>query len=115
ETRAGSVLLTGDAEEAALTELTRTGIDVRADVLKVPHHGSRTTPDSFLTAVRPRLAVVSAGSGNLFGHPHPDVVATLRQLGTRVLSTHLHGDIAVVRAGSGALAVVSDARGTIGW
>lgn len=113
DTTVGRILLTGDAEDAALDALVHAGTDVRADVLKVPHHGSRTTSDRFLAAVRPRLAVVSAGRDNLFGHPHPDVVATLQGMGTRVLSTDTHGDIAVMRAGSGALAVVSDARGTI--
>uniref|UniRef100_UPI00035FD91D ComEC/Rec2 family competence protein n=1 Tax=Rhodococcus sp. R1101 TaxID=1170698 RepID=UPI00035FD91D len=113
ETVVGRILLPGDAEEAALDALVRSGIDVRAEVLKVPHHGSRTTPERFLTAVRPSVAVVSAGRDNLFGHPHPEIVATLAAVGTRVLRTDLHGDIAVVRAASGALAVVSDVRGTI--
>ena len=113
DTVVGRVLLPGDAEEAALDALLRSGTDVRADVLKVPHHGSRTTPARFLTAVRPSVALVSAGRDNLFGHPHPEIVSTLTGMGTRVLRTDLHGDVAVVRAGSGALAVVSDVRGTI--
>lgn len=113
DTVVGRVLLPGDAEEAALDALLRSGTDVRADVLKVPHHGSRTTPARFLTAVRPSVALVSAGRDNLFGHPHPEIVYTLTGMGTRVLRTDLHGDVAVVRAASGALAVVSDVRGTI--
>ncbi|WP_277369853.1 DNA internalization-related competence protein ComEC/Rec2 [Rhodococcus rhodochrous] len=113
DTVVGRVLLPGDAEEAALDALVRSGTDVRADVLKVPHHGSRTTPARFLTAVRPSVALVSAGRDNLFGHPHPEIVFTLTGIGARVLRTDLHGDVAVVRAGSGALAVVSDVRGTI--
>ena len=113
DTVVGRVLLPGDAEEAALDTLLRSGTDVRADVLKVPHHGSRTTPARFLTAVRPSVALVSAGRDNLFGHPHPEIVYTLTGMGTRVLRTDLHGDVAVVRAASGALAVVSDVRGTI--
>ncbi|MBM7460305.1 ComEC/Rec2 family competence protein [Rhodococcus coprophilus] len=113
DTPVGRILLPGDAEEAALDALVRSGADVRADVLKVPHHGSRTTPTRFFTAVRPRVAVVSAGRDNTFGHPHPQTIAALRALGARVLSTDRHGDVAVVRAGSGALAVVSDRRDTI--
>ncbi|MEE2033054.1 DNA internalization-related competence protein ComEC/Rec2 [Rhodococcus chondri] len=109
----GTILLTGDAEADAQDRLLRNGIDVRADVLKVPHHGSRTSSARFLAAVRPRVAVVSAGSGNPFGHPHPEIVGALTDLGTQILQTDVHGDIAVVRAGSGALAVVSDTRGTI--
>ncbi|NMD95057.1 MBL fold metallo-hydrolase [Rhodococcus sp. BL-253-APC-6A1W] len=113
DTPVGRILLPGDAEEAALDALVRAGVDVRADVLKVPHHGSRTTPARFFTAVRPRVAVISAGRDNTFGHPHPQTADVLRRLGTRVLSTDRHGDVAVVRAGSGALAVVSDRRDTI--
>ncbi|MCD5420701.1 DNA internalization-related competence protein ComEC/Rec2 [Rhodococcus pyridinivorans] len=113
DTVVGRVLLPGDAEEAALDALVRSGTDVRADVLKVPHHGSRTTPARFLTAVRPSVALVSAGRDNLFGHPHPEIVSTLTGIGARVLRTDLHGDVAVLRAASGALAVVSDVRGTI--
>ncbi len=105
----GRVLLQGDAEEAALDALVRSGTDVRADVLKVPHHGSRTTPARFLTAVRlPSVALVSAGRDNLFGHPHPEIVSTLTGIGARVLRTDLHGDVAVLRAASGG------ARGGVG-
>ena len=114
ETAVGRILLPGDAEAPALDALMRSGVDVRADVLKVPHHGSRTTSEAFLAAVRPRVAVISAGRDNTFGHPHPEIVEALHEVGSRILRTDLHGDIAVVRAGSGALAVVSDSRGTIG-
>ncbi|MGV9746570.1 ComEC/Rec2 family competence protein [Rhodococcus zopfii] len=114
DTPIGSVLLTGDAEAGAQEALLRSGVDVRADVLKVPHHGSRTSSPRFLAAVRPRVALVGVGRDNPFGHPHPETLSTLHELGTRVLSTDMLGDIAVLRAGSGALAVVSDHRGTIG-
>ena len=113
DTPVGRILLPGDAEEAALDALLRSDADVRADVLKVPHHGSRTTPERFLKAVRPRIAVISAGRDNLFGHPHPGILSILAESGARVLRTDLHGDVAVVRTGSGALAVVSEVRGTI--
>ncbi|TCN56928.1 competence protein ComEC [Rhodococcus sp. SMB37] len=114
ETTVGRILLPGDAEAPALDALMRAGEDLRADVLKVPHHGSRTTPEAFVAAVRPRVAVISAGRDNTFGHPHPEIVEALNSVGSRILRTDLHGDVAVVRAGSGALAVVSDSRGTIG-
>lgn len=113
ETPVGRILLTGDAETVTLDRLVRDGVDVRADVLKVPHHGSRTTPGAFLDAVRPRVAVIGVGGDNTFGHPHPEVVETLTGNGARVFRTDEHGDIAVVRTGAGALAVVSDSRGTI--
>lgn len=114
DTPIGSVLLTGDAEAGAQEALLRSGAEVRADVLKVPHHGSRTSSSRFLAEVRPRVALVGAGRDNPFGHPHPEILSSLQELGTRVLTTGALGDIAVVRAGSGALAVVSDHRGTIG-
>ncbi|WP_241387042.1 DNA internalization-related competence protein ComEC/Rec2 [Rhodococcus sp. CH91] len=113
ETAVGRILLPGDAEESALDALLRSGADLRAEVLKMPHHGSRTTPEHFLTAVRPRVAVISAGRDNIYGHPHPEIVSVLDEIGARVLRTDLHGDVAVVRTGSGAAAVVSEVRGTI--
>jgi competence protein ComEC len=102
------VLLTGDAEgpeEAWL--LARAARDtavasaLRADVLKVGHHGSRTssTP-AFLAAVRPRLALVSVGAGNTYGHPSPEVVQRLEAAGARVLRTDRVGPILVRVAGA---------------
>src|SRR5690606_17351574 len=61
-TPAGRVLLTGDIEQAAQADLIASGADLRADVLKVPHHGSRYTLPQFLTAVSPRVAVISVGA-----------------------------------------------------
>src|SRR6185295_15943946 len=64
-------LLTGDIEAAGEASLG----SVRAQVLKVPHHGSRSSSTAgFVAAVSPRLALVSVGHRNRFGHPHPDVV-----------------------------------------
>ena len=73
-----SILLTGDIEARAERALLADGVDIRATVLKVPHHGSRTssTP-AFLAAVRPSIAVVSAGRDNAFGHPAREVVRDL--------------------------------------
>lgn len=108
DTAVGTVLVAGDAEAPGLDALLRSGVDVRADVLVVPHHGSRTTPERFVTAVGPRVAVISVGADNPYGHPHPDVVAALDGSGVRVLRTDVDGDVAVVRSGGGALAVVTD-------
>ncbi|ONM46559.1 hypothetical protein B0T44_02780 [Nocardia donostiensis] len=101
DTAAGRVLLTGDTEAPVQRSLLRAPERIRADILKVPHHGSRTTAPEFLSAVRPRLAIVSAGSDNTFGHPHPAVLAELEAMGTTVARTDRHGDIAVVPRGSG--------------
>lgn len=112
-TAAGSILLTGDVEEAGQRALLRSGVALRADVLKVPHHGSRTTSSDFLAAVRPRVAVVSAGADNTFGHPNPGILGQLDALGAVTVRTDRIGDVAVVRSGSGALAVAGHSRGNI--
>lgn len=112
-TAAGSVLLTGDVEEAGQRALLRSGVPMRADVLKIPHHGSRTTSPEFLEAVRPRVALVSVGADNTFGHPNPGILQRLAALGAVTVRTDLDGDVAVARSGSGALAVVGHSRGTI--
>jgi competence protein ComEC len=81
-----AALLTGDAEKEAEEELVhRHGDELRADLLKVGHHGSRTssTP-AFLARVRPQLALVSCGVRNRFGHPHPE---TLKKLDARGITT----------------------------
>ncbi|MHB1224716.1 MAG: DNA internalization-related competence protein ComEC/Rec2, partial [Gemmatimonadaceae bacterium] len=92
------ILLTGDAE-AAEEEwlLARYGAEaLRADVLKVAHHGSRTsTTPRFLGAVRPRLALVSVGLGNDYGHPDQDVMARLAAVGALVLRTDQLGAVVV--------------------
>ncbi len=92
------ILLTGDAEAAEEDWLlARYGDDaLSADILKVAHHGSRTsTTPAFLRAVRPRLALVSVGTGNAYGHPAQDVVARLADAGASVLRTDQLGTIVV--------------------
>ena len=76
-----SFLLTGDIEvEGERYLMAVAGDELRADVLKVGHHGSRTsTAQPFLDRVKPRSAVISAGRENRFGHPHPEVVERLEQ------------------------------------
>jgi competence protein ComEC len=94
-------LLVGDAEApeehwlaARAAADTAVASALRADVLKVAHHGSRTsTTDAFLARVRPRLAVVSVGAGNSYGHPNADVLDRLRRAGAEVLRTDAEGAI----------------------
>ena len=91
------VLLTGDIEAAAEKDLLARGTGLSADVLKVPHHGSRTstTPD-FLEKVAPRLALVGVGRRNRFGHPGGEVMARLASAGARVFRTDRHGDVSLL-------------------
>ncbi|WP_280493443.1 ComEC/Rec2 family competence protein [Nocardia asiatica] len=99
-TPAGRILLTGDIEAAGQRALMRAGMPIQADILKLPHHGSRTTTREFLDAVGPRLVLVSVGADNTFGHPHPAVLAELSDLGATVARTDRRGDIAVVGVGA---------------
>jgi competence protein ComEC len=95
-TPAGSVLLTGDAELAAQADMLVSGIDLRADVLKMPHHGSRYSSVAFLNAVSPRAVLVSVGAGNRYRHPDPGLIGGLERAGAAVRRTDLAGDVAVV-------------------
>lgn len=90
-----SFLLTGDIEGAAEADLVLARREaLAADVLKVPHHGSRTSSGRpFLAAVAPRLAVVSAGRRNAYGHPAEVTLERLRAAGVRLLRTDRDGAV----------------------
>jgi competence protein ComEC len=99
QVRIGSVrlLLVGDAERPEEDWLVARYADsLRADVLKVGHHGSSTSSSpEFLDAVRPRIALVSVGLGNSYGHPSAAVMGTLASRGAQVLRTDRLGTIVV--------------------
>ncbi len=94
-----AVLFSGDIEEDGEAELlgrARLGVPVAAEIIKVPHHGSRTSSSAeLLAAVRPRLAVISLGRGNRFGFPRPEVLARYAGGGVRVLRTDQVGAVTV--------------------
>lgn len=116
EYRGVRILLTGDAEREVEARLARRlGQDLRADVLKVGHHGSSTsTTTTLLEQVAPRVALVSVGAGNRYGHPSPDVLRTLEKSGTQVLRTDDVGSIVVSIDGSANLHVsAEDAHWTL--
>jgi len=88
-------MLMGDAEaeEEARILASRPGA-LRADLLKVGHHGSRTSSSAaWLDAVRPSAAVITSGIRNRYGHPAPETMATLTGRGIRVYRSDLHGAI----------------------
>ena len=89
------VLLSGDLEVDAQQVLLDRGVDVRAAVLKVPHHGGATSLPEFLAAVGATVAVVSVGQPNDYGHPVPEMLEALRAAGARVLRTDELGTIVV--------------------
>ena len=95
----GSVrfLLVGDAErEEEDWLLSHYGESLRADVLKVAHHGSSTSSsDGFLRAVRPSIAVISVGAGNKYGHPNEDVLSALARVGAEIMRTDQLGTVTI--------------------
>lgn len=96
----GSILFTGDADESI--ELAVADKIKPADVLKVAHHGSNySSTDMFLKQVRPRLAVISAGAGNSYGHPGREALQRLNAAGARVLRTDKLGSVKVCFDGEG--------------
>jgi competence protein ComEC len=83
-----SALLAGDIELAQEQRLVAAGATLKADVLLVPHHGSKTSSSAdFLDAVQPALALVQAGYRNRFGHPAPAVLARYRERGIVLLAS----------------------------
>lgn len=88
------MLFTGDSEQVIENQLLNSGID--ADVLKVGHHGaSSSSSSSFIKAVSPKVAVISVGSNNRYGHPHADTLAILNQVGADIYRTDEQGTIVV--------------------
>jgi competence protein ComEC len=89
-------LLTGDVERQMEYRMVDGGGLSRSDVLKVAHHGSRTsTTEEFLQVVHPAFALISSGAGNSYGHPHPSVVERLERSGVLVLRTDREGQVCV--------------------
>jgi competence protein ComEC len=94
EASGSAMLLTGDIERAAELSLLKMA---KAEVLLVPHHGSKTSSSAeFVAAAAPRWAVVPAGYRNRFGHPAREVLARYREAGVRVLRTDLDGAVSVI-------------------
>lgn len=95
-----SFLFMGDAEKTSENEILNKGIDLKADVLKVGHHGSDTsTGTSFLDAVNPRYAVISVGANNVYGHPNKSTIDKLNKKGISILRTDKDGTIVLTSDG----------------
>jgi competence protein ComEC len=95
-----SILLTGDIEQAAERSLLASQQQLHAEVIKVPHHGSKTSStEGFVAATKPQLAIISVGRTSRFGHPHKEVVERWQSNGTTVLTTGNSGTITVTTDG----------------
>ncbi len=91
-----SFLFTGDITKSVEGKLVDQNVDLDSEVLKVAHHGSKTSSSSeFLEMVSPELAVIQVGK-NSYGHPHPEVLANLKKFDIEVLRTDKNGDIRIV-------------------
>lgn len=114
-TAKGSVLIAGDIEQPAEQQLIEDGYNLEADVLVVPHHGSRTSSsESWLAKIKPSLGIVSAGRFNRYGHPHAEIVERYDRLNVALLGTYSHGAIEVViGAGQNGIKVSTYAPSTV--
>jgi competence protein ComEC len=96
-----SVLLAGDIEQAAEEALVQSGVDLQADILKVPHHGSKTSSsEAFIDRVRPSYGVISVGERSRFGHPADTVVNRYLARGVKLFQTGRDGMITVESDGA---------------
>src|SRR6266850_1516503 len=95
-----ALLLTGDIETGAENALVRAPTDLHVDVVKVAHHGSKTSStEKFVTSARPSVAIISVGQTSVFGHPHKEVVERWKASGAEVLTTGACGTITVTTDG----------------
>lgn len=102
-----TLLLTGDVEVEAQTAIIAAEPNLRVDVVKVPHHGSRNQDPRLPAWSGGRVALVSVGLGNTYGHPAPETLDAWHQAGALVGRTDEQGDLAVVRDGMGVLGLVT--------
>ncbi|HEX6870281.1 MAG TPA: hypothetical protein VF163_04220, partial [Micromonosporaceae bacterium] len=114
--RGVTVLLTGDAETEEQHELLSLDPNLlRADVLKVAHHGSAFQEPALLDAIDPQVALVSVGAGNRYGHPNPALLDRLSRSGARIMRTDRDGDIAAVASADGLGVAVNGAGQAVAW
>ena len=96
ETDNASVLFTGDIEQETEEDLLYLGKWLDSDILKVPHHGSRTSStQGFISAVSPKIAVISAGRHNPFKHPHKNILDRYYSGDIQLFRTDIHGAVTI--------------------
>lgn len=95
-----SFLFTGDAESLSEKEILKKGLDIKADVIKLGHHGSRTSSSlAFLKEVNPKYGVITLGKDNDYGHPHKEVMERVNGMNIKIYRTDEKGDIVIVSDG----------------
>ncbi|GIN61011.1 competence protein ComEC [Robertmurraya siralis] len=95
-----SFVFTGDAEKKSEKEMIESGAQLQATFLQLGHHGSSTsTSEEFLQAVRPEVAIYSAGNDNSYGHPHEEVVSLIKNSGIALYGTDVDGTVIVTTDG----------------
>ena len=97
-----SMLLSGDAEEQTEHRMLTKDLNLRATVFKVAHHGSKyATSQEFVDRVTPRVAIISCGEWNRYGHPSQVVLDRLKSIGATLYRTDMHGEISIDYAWQG--------------
>jgi competence protein ComEC len=99
------IMMSGEVQEEGEQELLNARDDLGCPVMTVPHHGSRRMLPTYFAAVAPRVAMISVGARNDFGHPSGETLAVLMQLSVRVLRTDLGGDVAAALDPGGAVTI----------
>ncbi len=95
-----SLLFTGDNYKSVERKLIDRGLNIDSDILKVGHHGSKTSSAiEFIEGVGPKIAVISLEAENSYGHPHPETLETLEKYGIKVLRTDINKDIKIISDG----------------
>jgi competence protein ComEC len=94
-------LFTADIEKEAETEILKAHNDLSSDIVKVAHHGSRTSSTQpFVNATQTSCAIISVGRTSIFGHPNPEIVDRWRASGAQVMTTGQKGTISVLADGT---------------
>ncbi len=107
-----SFLFTGDMEEEVENILLSSKKSLESTVLKVAHHGSKTSSSKgFLSKVNPRIAVISCGMGNDFGHPHKNTLKALESLNSKILRTDINGNI-IIKTNNDKLMISTEHEGS---
>lgn len=96
-----SFLFTGDAEKEIEDKLILLNDDLKADILKVSHHGSSSsTSDSFLNRVSPKYAIISVGKNNIYDHPNDTIISKLNTYKINILRTDIQNNITLISDGT---------------